>query len=145
MRGLRGGGCLGCEELLNFPARLRQRIVWADVILIVIGPDWFSVKDQYGRLRLENRFDYVRLEVELALFRNFHQGVPVVPVSVGGVSFSSVNLPVELENLLNLSGHEIRPSLWSRPLQCFSGCPLANKTRLQYLWLFSRSRQPGFW
>jgi hypothetical protein len=52
------------------------------VLLAVIGPRWFEIKDQAGHRRLDSEHDYVRIELASALKR----GIPVIPVLVDGAT-----------------------------------------------------------
>ena len=47
--------------------RLRQEVRNADVVLLVIGPRWLTLQDAYGVRRLDDRDDWVRVEIEEAL------------------------------------------------------------------------------
>ncbi len=52
----------------TWPERLREALGAADVILILIGPDWLlSPADKWGRRRLDQDDDWVRAEIESAL------------------------------------------------------------------------------
>src|SRR5262249_23185061 len=60
----------------DFRRVLEYELTGCDVVLVVIGDDWFTATDEQGRLRLENKNDFVRAEVELALARQ----IPIIPV-----------------------------------------------------------------
>lgn len=68
-----------------------------DVMLVVVGPQWLSIRDEQGHRRLDDPGDFVRLEVETGL-----QGKDtlVIPLLVEGASPPNVNeLPVSLRQL----------------------------------------------
>lgn len=46
-------------------------------MIVVIGPAWLTARDQTGRPHIENKNDFVRLEIELA-FRREKRVVPVL-------------------------------------------------------------------
>ncbi|MEM9029243.1 MAG: TIR domain-containing protein [Pseudomonadota bacterium] len=66
----------------EFPKILEGFLAQTNVMLVVIGPDWLTVKDDNGRPRLESSNDWVRLEIEQALARN----IPIIPVTVAGAT-----------------------------------------------------------
>src|SRR5262245_37354159 len=69
------------EGGVNFPQEIQEAVTKCDVLLAVIGPDWFGSTDGAGR-RLDDPEDFVRREVELAL----KLGKPIIPVTVNGAS-----------------------------------------------------------
>jgi hypothetical protein len=74
-------------------ASLRQTAA----MLVVIGPQWASLRGADGTRRLEDPNDFVRLEVETALGR----GIPVVPVLVQGANLPrKEDLPASLAPLV---------------------------------------------
>lgn len=76
---------------------LEQRLAVCDVMLAVIGPSWREARDSAGRHRLDDRDDWVRVEVARALAR----GVTVVPVLVGGAVLPKPSdLPDDLKPLV---------------------------------------------
>ena len=61
-----------------------------DVLIAMIGKQWLSIKNDQGQRRLDDRNDFVRLEILAALERNIH----VIPVLVDGASMpSTTKLP----------------------------------------------------
>src|SRR5215475_10724017 len=54
----------------DFRDVLQERLASCDLMLVLIGKEWTSVKDESGRPRLEDARDFVRLEVATALKRN---------------------------------------------------------------------------
>jgi TIR domain len=58
------------------------------VLLVVIGDQWLHLTDEQGRRRLDNRSDFVRIEIEAALKRD----IPVVPVLI-----ETAQMPAESE------------------------------------------------
>jgi hypothetical protein len=78
-----------------FPDRLKQAIQDSKVVLVVIGADWSSVRDEKGR-RLENPDDWVRQEIALAL----EQRLVVIPVLLDGTNMPSPReLPQTIQKL----------------------------------------------
>lgn len=65
-----------------WPERLRRHLDKATAVLVVIGPDWLRVADEYGRRRLDSSADWVRLEIEHALA---DERKAVIPLLVRGL------------------------------------------------------------
>jgi TIR domain len=61
----------------DFVKAIEQNLQKANVILVVIGKDWLTAKDDLGQLRLNDPKDFVRLEIEIAL-KHKHQLIPVL-------------------------------------------------------------------
>jgi TIR domain/WD domain, G-beta repeat len=62
----------------DFVRVIEEQVGACDAMLVLIGPDWLTVKDEAGRRRLDNPEDFVRLEVGSAL----RFGRRVIPVLV---------------------------------------------------------------
>jgi hypothetical protein len=57
---------------------LEDQVSACDVMLVLIGPRWLTVRDEMGRPRLDDPQDFARFEVESA----FRLGKRVIPVLV---------------------------------------------------------------
>jgi len=80
----------------DFEERLQDEVAECDVLLAVIGPAWLTARDEHGNRRLENKSDFVRVEIEAALQRS----VPVVPLLVRGATVpAGEQLPSSLRQL----------------------------------------------
>jgi hypothetical protein len=81
----------------DFRSVLDKALTVADVVIIVIGPQWIMITDDEGKRRLNDPNDFVRIEVETALKR---MDVLVVPVLVNNASMPSAeSLPPALKDL----------------------------------------------
>lgn len=81
----------------DFRSVLDKALTVADVVIIVIGPQWLMITDDEGKRRLNDPNDFVRIEVETALKRD---DVLVVPVLVNNASMPSAEaLPPALKDL----------------------------------------------
>lgn len=69
----------------DFPKRIEEAVSSADVLLVVIGPDWLNSKGPDGRRRLEQPDDFVRREILGAL----EHSTTIVPVLVLGAQMPS--------------------------------------------------------
>ena len=82
-----------------------KAIEQTDIVLVLIGPNWLSVKDGKGQ-RLANSADPVRIEIETA----FNKGLLVVPVLIGEASMpEEKDLPRSLRKLVDLNAAKLRP------------------------------------
>jgi hypothetical protein len=99
----------GIKPGLEFPVALQQALESCDVLLAVIGPEWATVTDPSGKPRLEDPFDWVRIEIAAALKRK----IRVIPVLVGGASVPTMDfLPDELDPLAHRQAHELTDKRW---------------------------------
>ena len=82
----------------NFPSVLEQRLAECKVMLVLIGPNWLNAKDDLGSRRLDDPYDWVRLEIATALK---HQ-ITVIPVRINGTDLPLKSaLPEDIQGLLN--------------------------------------------
>lgn len=93
----------------DFVEVLQQRLATADIVLVIIGPQWLSIANANGR-RLDQANDFVRLEVAGALAA----GKRVIPVLVGGAAMPSAEqLPEPLRALATRNAIAIDDALHS--------------------------------
>ncbi len=72
----------------------------SSVVLVLIGPEWLSIKDHTNKRRLDNPQDVLRQEIASAL----ENGMRVIPVLVGGAQMpDKEHLPNGLEPLAELN------------------------------------------
>jgi hypothetical protein len=60
----------------DFARVIEKQAKARDVMLVLIGPNWLTARDESGRRRLDSPEDFVRVEAESAL----HLGKRVIPV-----------------------------------------------------------------
>lgn len=90
----------------DFRTYLRSQLENCDLMLVVIGPNWVTITDQQGNLRLHQPDDFVRMEVEAGLER----GIPVVPLLINGAVMPDPTLlPESLRLLVARQSFAIRP------------------------------------
>ena len=63
---------------VDFRQVLAREVNKCDIVLVVIGRYWMTVTDDYGRRRIDNPDDFVRIEVATALARPNCLVVPVL-------------------------------------------------------------------
>jgi pterin-4a-carbinolamine dehydratase len=64
----------------EWPASLRRGLAGARVLIVVIGEMWLKTADQWGRRRIDDPADWVRLEIAAALEANLAAGTAIIPV-----------------------------------------------------------------
>ncbi len=80
----------------DFKQVLSAEISRSDVMLVIIGRQWASIKGGFGK-RLDDPVDHVRAEVEQGLQR---EDILIIPVCVGGASIASLeHIPPSLQPL----------------------------------------------
>jgi uncharacterized RDD family membrane protein YckC len=81
----------------DFREAIARTMHTCDVVIVVIGPNWISARDQAGNRRLDDESDTHRQEVAAALAA---ADVRVIPVLVGGASMPTLSeLPGPLQEL----------------------------------------------
>jgi tetratricopeptide (TPR) repeat protein len=89
----------------DFVAYLNSQAAECDVILVVIGPNWLSVRDESGGRRLDKPDDFVAIEIAAALARD----VRVIPVLVDGARMPKASeLPDSLKALARRHAVDVR-------------------------------------
>lgn len=91
---------------VDFKKYLDEKVGECTVLLAIIGDRWVDATDPDGKKRLEDRDDFVRIEIESALKR----GIPVIPLLVRGARMPvEGQLPHSLRGLVFKNGIQIRP------------------------------------
>jgi hypothetical protein len=68
----------------DFVKVLGEEVAKCDALLALIGPGWLDARDENGNRRLENPYDFVRIEIATALKRD----IPVIPILLEGTGCS---------------------------------------------------------
>ena len=104
----------GIEPGRDFRRAIEQQLASCGVLLAVIGKDWLNVTDGQGRRRLDDPYDFVRLETAGALKRD----IPVIPVLVHQAEMPRPEqLPDELKDLAFRNGVELTHARWASDVQ----------------------------
>jgi len=97
----------------DFIGAIERAVTTADVVLVVIGPDWATVATPGGGPRIAEPDDVVALEVATAL----RSTKRVVPVLVGGAQMPVASgLPPAIAPLARRNAVEVRPGAWDEDL-----------------------------
>jgi phosphatidylserine/phosphatidylglycerophosphate/cardiolipin synthase-like enzyme len=90
----------------DFRKVLSDAIDEADIMLVMIGPQWASITDANGKKRLFDTEDFVRFEVETGLKRN---DMTVIPILLLNTAMPTAEeLPSELRELLYRNAAVVR-------------------------------------
>lgn len=101
----------------DFEAALARSLEECKVLLAVMGPQWATLTDHGGKIRIREPEDYVRKEVRAALDR----GVLVIPVLVNGATMPARDqLPPDLQALVRRQGMEIRHERFNADVQALA-------------------------
>jgi pterin-4a-carbinolamine dehydratase len=97
-----------------WPERIRRALGDASLMLSVIGPRWLTAADEFGRRRLDDPEDWVRVEILEALTT----GKRILPVLVGGENQlpSPAGLPPEMRGFLQNQAIQLRDDYWDSDL-----------------------------
>lgn len=108
----------------RWPEYIHKALEECKVLIAVIGPDWYDIKDEQGRLRIKQSGDWVRREIATALKADkiiipvcvnnaeFHTKKDKYPNSISGiVKYTSRNLnswKSDYNDLLSLLKDELK-------------------------------------
>ena len=92
------------EPGLDFVKILSARVGACDALVAIIGKNWLTASDDEQKRRIDDPFDFVRIEIEAALQRD----IRVIPVLVDGARMPRPSdLPEALKSLSNRQAIEI--------------------------------------
>jgi hypothetical protein len=94
----------------DFVQAIESRLSDCAVMLAVIGREWATARDLAGNRRLDEPFDFVRLEIAAALTK---PNVLVVPVLVEGATMPApAELPENIRSLSRRHAVSVRDETW---------------------------------
>ena len=95
----------------RWPKQIENALADATILLVAIGPGWLKIADEYGRRRLDDKIDWVRLEIASALKR----GIRVVPLLFQAARLPDrVALPSSIADIVYHQAYEIRDDYWEQ-------------------------------
>jgi TIR domain len=95
---------------INFVKALKSKVVKCKVLLAIIDRRWLKARDEDGKRRLDNKNDFVRVEIAAALKRD----IRVIPVLLDGTKMpKAIELPDDLKDLASRSGFNVRHDSFS--------------------------------
>ncbi len=90
----------------DFRGVIAEAVDWCDILLVVIGRRWLDIQDEHGTRRLDDPDDFVRIEIEAGLRRDY---CLVIPVLVDNAEMPPAGeLPDSLRELSYLNAVTIR-------------------------------------
>ena len=99
----------------RWPDVLGQAVRDAEIVLVVMGPDWVRIADQWGMRRIDQPDDWVRLELITALESPSKR---LIPVLVRGAKAPPPEvLPPPIRPILERQAIEIRRDYWNHDIQ----------------------------
>lgn len=103
----------------DFVQAIEARLASCPVMLVVIGREWIDARLASGGRRLDDPYDFVRLEVAAGLAR---PDVLVIPVLVEGASMpSAADLPENIRMLARRHAVSVRDETWDADVQRLVG------------------------
>jgi septum formation protein len=119
----------------KWPDRISDELKAADVVIAVIGREWFASSRSDRIRRIDDPEDVLRRELSEAL----KAGKSVIPVLVNGAEMPSAqSLPHELQDLASAQAMSLRSDSWDRDVTALL-YSVAKKKPLATLVLASRS------
>ncbi|MGV0028943.1 4a-hydroxytetrahydrobiopterin dehydratase [Phormidesmis priestleyi] len=86
----------------------------ARIVIVVIGPEWLRIADEFGLRRIDQTDDWVRREVEFAL----HEHKKLLPLLVRGAKMPpSDKLPAAIGALTQRQAVEVRDAYWEHDIK----------------------------
>ncbi|MBA3493665.1 MAG: toll/interleukin-1 receptor domain-containing protein, partial [Gammaproteobacteria bacterium] len=93
----------------DFRVIIEEAVSNCELLLAIIGPGWVTARDEMQQRRLDDRNDFVRLEIVSALARK----IPVIPVLVGNAKMPTAEeLPMDLQTLVTLQAVPLSHERW---------------------------------
>jgi hypothetical protein len=90
----------------DFTTIIAERLNDCEIVIVVIGRFWLTVRGRDGKARLDNPGDYVRIEIEQAL----NSRAVVVPALIGNIDMPrEEQLPESIRKLTRKHAISIRP------------------------------------
>lgn len=98
----------------EWPSSISSALDCARVVLVILGPGWVRVSDEWGQRRIDEEKDWVRKEIEQALALNKE----VIPVLVNGARMPPAEkLPRSISDLPTRQAIEIRTTYWNHDMK----------------------------
>src|SRR5262245_47573642 len=95
----------------DFVTHLNNQVAACDAMLVVIGPNWLTAKDEAGQRRIDQPDDFVAIEIAAALARD----IRVIPVLVEQARMPKASeLPESLKLLARRQAAEVRHGYFGR-------------------------------
>lgn len=98
----------------DFGNVIEENLQAADAVIVLIGPDWLSVRSEDGKRRLDDPTDWVAAEIAAAI----QLKKPIFPVLVDGASMPRIGeLPERLQPLVRYNAIAVSDDRWKSDVQ----------------------------
>lgn len=98
----------------QWPQKLKDALRDAEIVVVLIGPDWIRASDEYGIRRIDMANDWVRQEIAFAIQTN----KKLLPVLVRGAKMPPEDkLPESISALCQKQAVEIRDAYWDHDIK----------------------------
>jgi TIR domain len=99
---------------VNYVTALNEEVAKCDVLIALIGRDWFDARDEAGHRRLDKPDDFVRIEIAAALKRR----IRVIPILIDGTKVPKIDqLPPDIQELALRQGLEVRHAFFKADIE----------------------------
>lgn len=94
--------------------KLENALQSSQIVIVVIGPEWLRISDEWGMRRIDQENDWVRREIETALKTN----KILIPVLVKGAKLPPTDkLPESIKGLTQRQVVDIRDTYWEHDVR----------------------------
>jgi hypothetical protein len=99
---------------IDFVDHVTEQIGKCNLVIVMIGKQWRTIKDKKRRRRLDNEDDLVRAEIRAAL----QQKIPVIPVTVQNAAMPQAeDLPGDIRLLARRNGIDLSATRWTTDVE----------------------------
>jgi pterin-4a-carbinolamine dehydratase len=98
----------------QWKSKIDDALQKSTAVLVIIGPQWLDIYDNYRRLRIDNENDWVRTEIRVALN---HRKL-LIPLYVDGADLITDprHLPGDIQGLIDSQGIVLNENNWDAGL-----------------------------
>jgi pterin-4a-carbinolamine dehydratase len=96
----------------NWRERIQAALAASTVLIVVIGPHWLLLTDEFGRRRIDLDEDWVRVEIRHALSNQ----TPIIPVLINSQLPTPPALPSDIRGMLDFQAFTLAEERWESDL-----------------------------
>lgn len=131
--------CVSMDPGTHYPSAISDALEQADVLLAVVGPDWF-VTDAAGNRLIDRPRDWVRTEIA----RAFVRGIPVVPVIVGEAAVPTKSqLPADIASFAHQQAAFVEHRRLGADVRGLAQRLVSTVPALRLAWFSARDPEPN--
>ncbi len=100
----------------TWPDCIRLKLLQSDYVLVLIGPDWLKVgMNEWGQRRIDNKTDWVRQEIDVALNDNKKT---IIPILIRNAHMPPPDvLPEEISLISSKQAINLRQAYWDHDIK----------------------------